>query len=147
MFKDQFKEFQHIVRELTHIRESNLKIKEGEPQNNLYLFAEASLVLLALERFLRIMPILKSKPDDTFRKLLQKIHKKNITPLINEDSIILICDIRNAITHGIFEKRAKKLNYSKDQYFKIYFIKDIEFIYQILDKIVNKINPTTGQLV
>jgi hypothetical protein len=46
-------ELQQLVRELHLLRERNLQFKVGDPQAKLLLFAEASLVLLTLERFVR----------------------------------------------------------------------------------------------
>ena len=54
-FKEEHRELQEICRELRLVREHNLKFKKDDPQDTMLHFAEGLLVLLALERFLRII--------------------------------------------------------------------------------------------
>ena len=54
-FKERNREFQELVRELVLVREHNLGFKVGDSQTTILMFAEAALVLTAMERFLRIV--------------------------------------------------------------------------------------------
>lgn len=115
-------------------------------------FAEASVTLLALERFLRI--ILKSKTLDgnTLYNLMEQANKhgyfkslkiKDIQLLIKE-----ITDVRNAILHGNFEQAAvESASEDVETYFKTKFIAEVEHIYQFLETLVSGIDTESGQII
>lgn len=71
-FKEQNREFQELVRELFYVRKHNLAIKPGDPQDELLMFAEAALVLTAMERFLRIILRGEATDSDTLPNLLER---------------------------------------------------------------------------
>src|SRR5712692_5647388 len=54
-FKDENRALQELARELTLLRAHNLQFKEGDPQDKILMFAEAALVCLTLEHFVRVV--------------------------------------------------------------------------------------------
>jgi len=54
-FKDQHPELQYLVKEVMLVREHNLRCVAENDRGHLLIFAEGALVLLALERFVRIV--------------------------------------------------------------------------------------------
>lgn len=159
-FKDRYHDLQEIVRELTKIRTHNLKFKDGNPQDDLFLFAEASLCLLALERFLRILPSLAATDIDTLRTLLERATSRDAGLLnfvdITSEQVVRdearrqriigeIADMRNTLQHGNYEQAAKQAGLgSPNQYFKTQFASEIENLYQIVDRLFAQIDPDTG---
>lgn len=135
------------------LREHNLSIKDGESQQRLLLFAEAAIVLMALERFLRILPGVGATDSDTLPNLLEKATSQSRKVLSlpaadREDAIRRIKSVRNTILHGNFEQAARGagLN-SKEEYFKKQFASEVEALYEITDGLVRQIDPATGSPV
>ncbi len=54
-FQDENRALQELARELTLLRAHNLQFKEGDPQDKILMFAEAALVCLTLEHFVRVV--------------------------------------------------------------------------------------------
>lgn len=149
MFKEKFKDLQHIVRELCLLRKHNKSFKEGDPQDTLLLFAEASLTILCLERFLRIIPEIKASEVDTLYNLLERALSKNILNLKTQDKEYFkkIVNVRNSILHGNFEQCARDYNLSSvEEYFKTQFASEIETLFLITDDLFKQIDPNTGKI-
>ena len=147
-FKQQHPEIQQLVRELQLLRTNNLKFKEGDSQDGLLLFAEASLVLLVLERFIRA--ILSDATDrETLRPLLRRAIERKLILLPwddQEDGIGRLVDVRNTILHGNYEQAAKQAGCSSvAEYFKTVFASEVEKVYQVVDHLFNQIDANTGQ--
>ena len=150
MFKDQFKDFQHLARELKILREHNKSFKEGDSQDRLLLFAEGAIVLLTLERFLRILPGVEATERDTLPNLLEKATSESRNVLVlsaenRQDAIKKITDVRNTILHGNFEQAAKQAGVKgTEEYFKTQYASEIETLYNLADSLVSQIDPATG---
>src|SRR4051812_30550225 len=69
-FKDRYVDFQRIVWELKRLRDHNMSFKHDSL--DLFFFAEGTLVLLALERFVRIILGSEATEKDTLPNLLEK---------------------------------------------------------------------------
>lgn len=148
-FKDDHPELQHLARELTLLRDHNTGFKKGMPQDRLLLFAEAALVLLLLERFLRA--ILGDAVDDkqTIYNLLQKAVKLQLIRVPwddQDDGIGRIRDVRNSLLHGSYEKAAAQAGCSSvAAYFGGQFVAEVEALHGITQFIVAQIDPDTGR--
>ena len=148
MFKENYKDLQHIVRELMLLREHNKSFKEGDSQERLLLFAEASLTILCLERFLRILPDVNATESDTLYNLLERAISKNVLMLKTEEKEYFkkIVKVRNSILHGNFEQCAKESKLSSvEEYFKTYFASEIETLFNITNELFKQIDPNTGR--
>jgi hypothetical protein len=62
-FKDRNREFQEIAKELDYVRTHNLKFTKYDP--SMLLMAEGALVLLAFERFMRMILGSEATKDDS----------------------------------------------------------------------------------
>jgi len=148
-FKDDHPEVQQLIRELTLLRDHNLKFKDGDPQDRVLLFAEGALVLLVLERFVRAVLGPDAVDSDSIYNLLQKAVKKGLlrVPWDNqEEGIGKIKEVRNTILHGNYEQAARQAGCaSVGAYFKTQFASEIEAMFKIADYLVQQIDPETGK--
>lgn len=151
-FKEKYKDFAILCGELAYVREYNRKTAALDGSRKQFLvLSEAMLTLLALERFLRILPAVKAKKSDSLKDLLQRT--------LNPEKPILICagcdidilikeivSVRNTLIHGNFEQAAiqSKLS-SKDDYLKIALIPEVEVLYKILEMLTDQIDLDTGE--
>ncbi len=154
LFKEKYRDLQELVRELFWLRSHNLKIKEGAPQQELLLFAEAALVLMTLERFLRILPGVVKKEKDTLFNLLESATSVSLNLLtfpanITRTEVIKkVTDVRNAILHGNFEQVENQAGAkNKEQYFKTNFAADIEDLTNFTNGLFAQIDPETGNKI
>ncbi len=161
-FKDRYYDFQVLVRELKLVREYNLGFQEGDDQTNLLFFAEASLCLVVLERFLRMVPGVEATDSDTLPNLLNKatsfsrkllylpdIHDQPITDQATKDRVVgLVKNFRNSVQHGNYEQLATNAGCgTKEEYFKTKFASQIETLYLITNYLVAQIDSRTGERV
>ena len=142
-FKSQNRTMQELVRELKWLREHNLRIKPGDAQDGLLLFAEAAVTLLVLEHFLLIvLPDSTGSLPDLLRQAVEK-------GLLRVDNMKEICKqlgkIRGALAHGNFQQRAKQQGTDAATYFAQYFAKDIEELYNFTDYLMRQIDVRTGK--
>jgi hypothetical protein len=150
-FKDKFRDFQELVREHNFLRNHNKSFKEGDSQSTLLLFAEGALILIIMERFLRMLPGVQATEGDTLHNLLQKAtsQKRKVITLSaddTQDAIKRITKVRNTILHGNYEQAAQQARLSsKEEYFKTQFAPEIEKLYEIVDGLVAQIDPNTGE--
>lgn len=149
MFKDEHPEVQHLVRELLLLRRHNLQFKEGDPQNGLLLFAEAALVCLALERFVRAVLGADAGEKDTLYNLLEKAVSKGLFRVPWDDQqegIKKIVAVRNTLLHANYEQAARGAGCaSPGEYFQRQFASEVESMFKVADDIVNQIDPETGR--
>ncbi len=148
-FKDQNPELQNLARELWLVRDHNLKFKKGDPQDGLLLFAEGTLCLLALERFLRILPGLNATERETLPKLLKKATHES-QPLLRiadrDATIKRVVDLRNAMLHGNYEQAARLAGAaSSADYFGTRYSSDVEWLYQFTHGVMAQIVTLTGR--
>lgn len=151
-FKEQNREFQELVRELLLVRAWNLKFKEGDPQNTMLMFAEAALVLIAMERFLRIILVGEASDTDTLPNLLEKATSQRVDLIRFHastdrlDAIRRITNVRNTLLHGNYEQAASRAGCADTtEYFQKQFAPEIEKLYQLLDGMVKQIDTETGR--
>src|SRR5260370_582409 len=135
-FKDRHRELQHLVRELTLVHNHNLTFKSAAPQDTLLMFAEGALVLITLERFLRVVLRSDVTDEDTLPNLLEKTTSARL-PLLRlpapdrARAIKEIKDVRNTILHGNYEQAARQAGCaSVADYFKEQFTPEVEKLYQ-----------------
>ena len=150
-FKEQNREFQELVRELLLVRKHNLTFKPGDPQDAVLMFAEAALVLTAMERFLRIVLRAEATDSDTLPNLLEKATSGRLDlirfhPGTNRtDAIKRIKDVRNTLLHGNYEQAARQAGCNTTaEYFQRQFAPEIETLFQLLDGMVQQIDTETG---
>lgn len=146
-FRDKYQDFGEICREIEIVRKHNLEFKKGDDLSDLLLFSEALLYLLALERFLRIVPQLEATDIDTLVNLLEKATSKRrgFIKINDRKYIKIIKDVRNSIIHGNFEQAAQQEEVSYKDYFKLKFAGQVEELFGILNSIVCLIDPDTGK--
>lgn len=148
-FKVQNRAFQELARELVFVRNHNRQFKEGDSQASLLMFSEASLAVLALERFLRILPGVEATDTDTLPNLLEKATSESrkvieLPASDRADAIKRINSVRKTIQHANYEQAARECGLTVAEYFKTQFTPEIEAIYRITDSIVRQIDPETG---
>jgi hypothetical protein len=147
-FRDRHPEIQCLVRELQVLRAHNLQFNEGDRQDGLLLFAEAALVLLLLERFVRAV-LDDTKDNDTIYTLLQRAVCRGLLRVPwedQEDGIRRIKDVRNTILHGNYEQAARQSGQpSVAAYFKTQFAPEVERMTILVDHLFKQIDPMTGK--
>lgn len=150
-FKEQNQEFQQLVHELVLVRNHNLAIKPGDPQDKILMFAEAALVLIAMERFLRIILRGEATDQDTLPNLLQKATSKRIglirfhTDTDPVDAIRRITNVRNTLLHGNYEQAAQRCGLANTlEYFQKQFAPEVERLTELLNAMALQIDPETG---
>lgn len=148
-FKEQHRSFQYLALELKNLREHNLRFKEGDPQDGILMFAEAAVVLVAIERFLRMI-LVEEVNNATIYNLLQMATgtaRRLITLPDNDrdDAIRRITEVRNTLMHGNYEQAAEALGCTVNEYFKRYFSSEIEQLFNLLDGMLKQIDPETGR--
>lgn len=150
-FKDEHLDLQHLVRELHVLRRHNLRFKEGDPQDQLLVFAEGAVVLMTMERFLRAILGADASDGDTIYNLLQKAVSRGLLQLPwadAQDGIRRLKDVRNTILHGNFEQGARQARCaSAAVYFKTQFAAEIERLYEITECFFRQIDPVTGRRI
>lgn len=151
-FKERNRELQELVRELAVVRNHNLGFKPGDDQSTLLMFAEAALVLTAMERFLRVILAGNATDADTLPNLLEKATSTRIDlirfpPAWDRNTVIKqVKDVRNTLLHGNYEQAAQRSGCaSTSEYFQKQFAPEIETLTQFLDGIMKQIDPDTGQ--
>jgi hypothetical protein len=150
-FREAHREFQELVRELTLVRSHNLKFKQGDSQESFLGFAECALVLVTLERFLRMILETEAKEKDTLPNLLQKATSQrfallNLPAHDRDRAITEITNVRNTLLHGNYEQAAQQAGCaSVADYFKGPFLSEVEAVYQLTNALVAQIDPATGK--
>ena len=150
-FKDDHRAFQELVRELRLVREHNRAQTLVTSQARLLLFAEAALVLVVLERFLRMILEPDAKDTDTLFNLLQMATspKRNLLEWpagASTDPVRIVTNVRNTIMHGNYEQAAREAK-CRDvpEYFRTQFVAEIERLYELTNFFVRQIDGETGE--
>jgi hypothetical protein len=147
-FKDRYRDVQELVREMIYLNTWNKRFKDGDPQDEMLLFAEAGVVLMTLERFVRI--VVGVTPDDrrTLQTLLEQAVARGLLKLPwddQQDGIRKVCAIRNTILHGNFEQAAAGANQPDVRaFFKTQFAGEVETMMTIVDYLMKQIDPISG---
>ncbi len=150
-FREQYPEFARLVKELILLREHNRRplIRQD---HQFFLFAEGALVLIALERFLRMILQGEATDKDTLPNLLEKATSERLDlfqftpPESREQSIREIKDVRNTILHGNYEQAARQTGCATtEEYFSTQFPSELEALFKLGDEIVKHIDPESGK--
>ena len=127
-----------LSRELEYVRAHNAhKPVDALP------FAEAALLLMTLERFLRLLPGVNAADKETLPQLLQRAVAIGTLKLPPGDTGALIDGLRrfrNALLHANHEQAAGK----RKDYFAGEFARDRERFYALLTELASQVNPATG---
>src|SRR5579863_5848099 len=110
-FKDENRALQELARELALLRQHNLKFKEGDPQHTLMMFAEAALVCLTMEHFVRVVLGSTAPAEATLYNLLQMATSRGLIKVPwddQQDGIKKIVAVRNSLLHGNYAQAARE---------------------------------------
>lgn len=148
-FREENRDFGELARELTLIEKHNLRFANDLPQDQLLLFAEAALVCIALERFLRMILGSTARDSDTMEVLLNKAISEKLIVISAENPESAprnIAKIRDTLLHGNYLQASRQLKLkSVEEYFRGPFIKEIHELHLLLDDLCNQIDPETGK--
>ncbi|MCR9160872.1 MAG: hypothetical protein ACE37F_03440 [Nannocystaceae bacterium] len=149
-FKERYRDLQEIIREMLLLRSHNRQFQAGDSQETMLMFAEACVVLLALERFLRVILQDEATERDTLPNLLEKATSKRVAllslpPGERAELIRRVKDVRNTTLHGGFEQAARDAECgSVADYFATQFAPEVEAITNLLEGLMGQIDPETG---
>lgn len=152
-FKDENRVLQELARELDQLRKHNLGFREGDPQNTMLMFAEAGVVCMALEHFVRIvLGPLGNSPDGkglSLHNLLEKAVAEDLIKLPwvdQQDGIRQVCSWRNSLLHANYAQSAREAGCSSDrEYFRKQFAPMVETMFKTVDHVMKQIDPVTGR--
>src|ERR1039457_251551 len=155
-FKKQHRDFTEIARELDIVRNHNdHKIAEGKGKwsPGCLLFAEGLLVLLTIERFLRIILGQSAGESATLPNLLEmatgsRLNLLSLPPWwTREQTIDAIKNVRNALMHGNYEQAAKQSgNQDREDYFRSgTSFAEVNTLFALLDGFCNQFDPESGK--
>ena len=150
-FQDKYVDFQRLALELHRLRSHNTSFDTDSLE--LFFFAEGAVVLLALERFMRMILGAEATDSDTLPTLIEKATSARLDLIVlpgnldRRELIRRIKGVRNTLMHGNFEQAAKQAGLSsKEEYFKTgMYISEVEVLYKILNRIVAQIDRETGR--
>jgi hypothetical protein len=147
-FKDQNRALQELARELDVLRRHNKSFKEDDPKRTLLLFAEAALVCLTMEHFVRSVLGPNAPAGGTLHNLLESAVSEGLIQLPwkdQKDGVKRVCAIRNSLLHANYAQAAKESGRaSVADYFKSVFASEIEGMFKITNHIMSQIDPVTG---
>jgi hypothetical protein len=127
----------------------NLEFKEGDPQHALLMFAEAAVVCMAMEHFVRIVLGSTAPADATLFNLLQLAVTRGLLKVPwddQSDGIKRIVAVRNSLLHGNYAQAAREAGCtSVADYFRTQFAGEIETMTKVTDYIMRQIDPATGR--
>jgi hypothetical protein len=144
------RELFELLREHALVRGHNRSFQDGEPQGTLLMFAEASLCLLTLERFLRVVLGTEATDHDTLPNLLEKATSARLAKLkLNADdrarAIKEIGHVRNTLLHGNYEQAAAAAGVgSVSEFFGKIFASEIEALHCITADLIEQVDPATA---
>jgi hypothetical protein len=149
VFKDENRALQELVRELILVRNHNLTFKDGDPLQNVLLFAEAGLVCMTFEHFVRVVVGNDGPAGATLFNLLEIAVSKGLIRLPwddQQDGIKKVCAVRNTILHGNYAQAAREAGKaSVAEYFKTVFASEIEVMFKVVDHLMKQIDVNTGK--
>jgi hypothetical protein len=152
-FYERYPDIAELLREWGLLRNWNKRFMEGDPQDELLLFAEGSVVIVALERFVRAVLGSQALDTDTLDPLLRKATAGPEPLLIlpwddQDEGRKKICKVRNTILHGNFEQAARGANHSSTRaYFKKSYASEIHVMGLILLNLMEQIDLNTGKRI
>ncbi|MGA3125024.1 MAG: hypothetical protein ABSF69_30155 [Polyangiaceae bacterium] len=148
-FKDENRALQELTRELAVLRQHNLQFKEGDPQHALLMFAEAAVVCMTMEHFVRIVLGGTAPADATLFNLLQMAVSRGLLAVPwddQQDGIKKIVAVRNSLLHGNYAQAAREAGCaSVADYFRLQFAGEVETMTKVTDFMMRQIDPATGK--
>jgi len=182
-FKEQNEDLQRLVLELMLVRQRNLaealrltkedravteerraflikqqedllrELPSVEGHHQRLIFAEGALVLIVMERFLRLILCRTGAEHagQTLPNLLQEATGEQVGILqfqatIDRDKAIrMVTLVRNTLLHGNYEQLAAEAGCTVKVFFKEEYLPAVEGLYQLLDFFMKQINPGTGK--
>jgi hypothetical protein len=148
-FKDENRALQELTRELAVLRQHNLQFKEGDPQHALLMFAEAAVVCMTMEHFVRIVLGGTAPADATLFNLLQMAVSRGLLAVPwddQQDGIKKIVAVRNSLLHGNYAQAAREAGCaSVADYFRLQFASEVETMTKVTDFMMRQIDPATGK--
>jgi hypothetical protein len=148
-FKDENRALQELVRELMLVRNHNLTFKDGDNLAEVLLFAEAGLVCMTFEHFVRVVVGSDGPANAALYNLLEIAISKDLIRLPwddQQDGIKKVCAVRNSILHGNYAQAAREAGKaSVAEYFKTVFASEIEIMYLVVDDLMKQIDVNTGK--
>jgi len=154
-FRERYRDILEIIGELSYVHDRNLEIwtTHGKWVPGYLFFAEGLLVLLAIERFLRVILSDKASNGDTLPNLLEKATSTHLNLLTlppfwtREQTIKAMKDVRNALMHGNYEQAAKQSGrqHPHDYFSSSTYTREVDTLYKILDGFCRQIDPKTGK--
>jgi hypothetical protein len=120
-------------------------------ESKLLMFAEAAMIMMTLERFLRALLGAEALWSDTLPALLEKATtpKRDLlsVPDHDRDSLIkAVTNWRNALLHANFEQTAKNAGVATTaEYFANVFASELETSYRVTNWLIGQIDPATGR--
>jgi hypothetical protein len=148
-FKDEHQALQELARELAVLRQHNLQFKEGDPQHKLLMFAEAAVVCMTMEHFVRIVLGGTAPADATLFNLLQMAVSRGSLKVPwddQQDGIKRIVAVRNSLLHGNYAQAARDAgSASVAEYFRTQFAGEVETMTKVTDIMMRQIDPATGK--
>lgn len=155
-FRELHPDFEELLCEIDCVRAHNFDIERGASQQHRLIVAEGALIVLALERFLRIVLAARATSGDTLHNLLEKAASGN-DPLLPRDDrtdlmIKLLTTVRNVTLHGNFEQgaanykhkfpeRASMQERTVAEYVRTSFGNDTAVIYGYLIALIQQFDP------
>jgi hypothetical protein len=148
-FKDENRALQELVRELLLVRSHNKSFKDGDNLAEVLLFAEAGLVCMTFEHFVRVVVGNQATSNATLHNLLEVAVSKALLRLPwadQQDGIKKVCAVRNTLLHGNYAQAAHEAGKSSvAEYFGTVFASEIEVMYQLVDALMKQIDVNTGK--
>lgn len=152
-FRELHPDFEELLCEIDCVRAHNFDIERGASQQHPLIVAEGALIVLALERFLRIVLAQRATSSHTLHNLLEMAASGN-DPMFprNEGLIKALTTVRNVTMHGNFElgaanyvhkfpERTSMPARSVADFLRTSFGNDIAVIYGYLLALVDKFDP------
>ncbi|MBI2393508.1 MAG: hypothetical protein HYV09_28265 [Deltaproteobacteria bacterium] len=139
-----------MARELALLQAHNRAFRPGDSQATYLLISEAAMVLMTLERWLRIILRTDATDDDTLPTLLEAATSDRLRLLVlpyggRQEAIDSIGRIRNSILHSNFEQAAvqARLPHHRD-WFREQLAGEVEQLGRLLDHFIEQIDSQTG---
>jgi hypothetical protein len=113
------------------------------------MFAEAAVVCLTMEHFVRTVLGSTAPADATLFNLLQMAVSRGLLKVPwddQQDGIKKIVAVRNSLLHGNYAQAARRAGCaSVADYFRTQFASEVEAMTKITDFIMRQIDPATGK--
>lgn len=131
------KSLETLQRELAFVRAHN---RAGGAS---LFFAEAALLLMTLERFLRLLPGVNAADKETLPQLLQRAVAIGALRLPEGETGAVIDEIRrfrNSLLHANHEQTSA----GRKDYFGGAFVQELEKLHSFVEGLISQVDPISG---